>query len=196
MKLFFHFAVMGFSNTYLIGPDEGGDAILIDPGIMDVRLLQLIEDNNFYVRHIFITHSHESHVRGIKTLLKIYDATIHAKRSRLFDRPTAMVEDGSVFRLGNTEIEAIEVKGHSTDHMVYRIGDSLFTGDILEAGKLGSSDGAVERAVMIKSVKERIMPLPGHLLIFPGHGPPSTLAAEKAFNPDLEKLDQSQTQHG
>ena len=54
MKLFNHFAAVGFSNTYLVGGDNEKDAILIDPGVMDVPLLNLIEDNGYYIRHILI----------------------------------------------------------------------------------------------------------------------------------------------
>ena len=76
MKFFSYFSVTGFSNSYIIGPDEGGNAILIDPGIFDVPLLNLIEDNKLYVKYILLTHSHESHISGLKTLLKVYDPKI------------------------------------------------------------------------------------------------------------------------
>ena len=81
MKLYFHFAVFGFSNTYLIGNEDGGDAILVDPGVMDIELLRLIESNNFHIKHILITHSHTAHISGLETLKKIYDFQIYSKNS-------------------------------------------------------------------------------------------------------------------
>ncbi len=189
MKLFFHFAVIGFSNTYLIGPEDGGDAILVDPGVMDVELLKLIEGNGFYIRNILVTHSHESHVKGLKTILKIYDAGIYGKQPVISGEKTSVMEDGKTYSLNGIEVEVIDVKGHAGDHLVYRIDNMLFTGDILAAGRIGSSDGAVERAFMIESIKERIMTLPDYLLIFPGHGPPSNLKTERLFNPDLQSTE-------
>lgn len=190
MKLFFHFAVTGFSNTYLIGPEEGGDALLIDPGVMDTTLLKLIESNHYYVRHILVTHSHESHTKGITTLLKIYDATIHAKEPSLYTFPTSIVDDHEEYHLSGMKVQAIDIKGHTHDHILYRIGNMLFTGDILSAGRTGNSEGAIERAVMLESIRERILTLPDYLLIFPGHGPPSTLGTERRFNPELQFQDQ------
>ena len=56
MKLFFHFSVSGFSNTYLLGKEDQGDAIIVDPGVMNVPLLNMIEGNGYYVRSILVTH--------------------------------------------------------------------------------------------------------------------------------------------
>jgi hydroxyacylglutathione hydrolase len=190
VKLFFHFAVTGFSNSYLIGPEEGGDALLVDPGVMDSTLLQLIESNSYYLKHILVTHSHESHTKGIKTLQKIYDAKIHAKEPTLYSFPTSIMEDDHQYDLSGIEVHTIDVKGHSHDHLVYRIGNMLFTGDILSAGQAGDSEGALERAVLLNSIRDRILSLPDYLLIFPGHGPPSTLGSERLFNPDLQFQDQ------
>ena len=55
MKLFYHFIATGFTNAYLLGPDEPGDAVLIDPGGFDVDLLSLIESHGYYIRSILIT---------------------------------------------------------------------------------------------------------------------------------------------
>ncbi|ADK81583.1 MBL fold metallo-hydrolase [Sediminispirochaeta smaragdinae] len=185
MKLFFHFAVVGFSNTYLIGPEGGGNAILIDPGVMDVELLDMIESNGYYVRYILVTHSHESHVKGLGTIGKIYDAEIYGKHPVVLGRSAHVLEDGKEYDFEGIKVVPIDVKGHSGDHLVYRIENMLFTGDILAAGRIGSSEGAVERAIMLKSIQKRILPLPDYMLIFPGHGSPTTLKTEKLFNPDL-----------
>jgi hydroxyacylglutathione hydrolase len=191
MKLFFHFAVVGFSNTYLIGPESGGGAILVDPGVMDVELLKLIEGNGYYIRHILVTHSHESHIKGLQTILKIYEAEIYGKAPMIFERITKVMTGGIKYDLDGIEVEALDVKGHAADHLVYRIQNMLFTGDILAAGRIGSCESAVERAVMLKSIQENLLPLPDNLLVFPGHGPPSTLKTERLFNPDLH-TDQAQ----
>ncbi len=63
MKLFFHFTSPGRATTYLLGPDEGGDAILVDPGSFDTKLLTVIEQNHFSVSAVLFTHGHDNHTR-------------------------------------------------------------------------------------------------------------------------------------
>lgn len=191
MKLFSHFAVIGFSNTYLVGPDNGGDAILVDPGVIDLELLKLVEGNNFYIRHILVTTPHESHVQGLKTTIKIYEAEIYAGVTMIGEFPCTQVEDGEEMNLAGFDVSVFNVSGHSQYSMVYRVEDALFTGDALGAGRLGDSPNAYARAILKSTILEKISGLDEHLLIFPGHGPPSTLAAEKMFNPAFTENTQS-----
>ncbi len=190
MKLFFHFALVGFANTYLIGSDEGGDAILIDPGTMDTELLGLIEYNNYYVRDILVTHNHSSHVHGITTLRKIYEANIYASDTEVEGFPAHPLGDGDTISCNGIDINAIEVQGHSADSLVYHVGDMIFTGDVLAAGRVGNTENSFSRALLLRSISEKLYDLPDRTLIFPGHGPPSTLRAEKMFNPDLNLLEE------
>ena len=185
MKLYLHFAVVGFSNTYLVGPDHGGDAILIDPAVMDIELLKLIEGNGFYIRHILITHNHNSHTDGIRTLKKIYDFDIYCGSSPKAPRDSIKLTDRKVLNLGGIEVEPILVEGHSPDSFLFNINNMLFTGDALAAGKLGTAPNYQARALLLESLRSRVLAMKGNPLIFPGHGPPSTLESELKFNPYL-----------
>ncbi|MFW5711371.1 MAG: MBL fold metallo-hydrolase [Spirochaetota bacterium] len=190
MKLYFHFAVVGFANTYLIGPPDGGDAILVDPGIMDKELLTLIENNRYYIKTILVTHHHNSHVKGIRTLKKIYDADIYSFSPYILDFPSIPIKDGDKFiAASDIEVEVIEVPGHSSDSLVYHIGGMVFTGDVLAAGRAGNTKNSFSRALLLRSIDEKLFNLPDTTLVLPGHGPPSTLKAEKMFNPDIKLLD-------
>ena len=83
MKLHFHYCPQGFSNCYLLGTDPPTEdsaaprealpqeAIIIDPGMMDSNLLNLIEENQFVLRGVLITHDHPHHVRGLTTIFRI-----------------------------------------------------------------------------------------------------------------------------
>ncbi|HKK65845.1 MAG TPA: MBL fold metallo-hydrolase [Clostridia bacterium] len=189
MKLYFHFAVVGFANTYLIGPNGGGDAIIVDPGIMDKELLTLIEGNKYTVRTILVTHHHNSHVKGIRTLKKIYDADIYAFSPYIIDFPSIPIKDGDKFTAASgIEVEVIEVPGHSSDSLIYHIGGMVFTGDVLAAGRVGNTKNSFSRALLLRSISEKLFSLPETTLVLPGHGPPSSLKAEKMFNPDLKLL--------
>ncbi len=185
MKIFFHFSVTGFSNSYVIGPDHGGDALIIDPGVMDIDLLKLIEDNGFYIRTVLLTHRHIAHVGGVGTLLRIYDAQVYANNMSVLELPVHTISEGETITLGSLEVEAIHVPGHSSDSLVYRIGKALFTGDALMAGKIGTTDSELSKALLLRSILDKLLVLDETCLVFPGHGPPTTLRAEKMFNPEL-----------
>lgn len=185
MKIFFHFSVIGFSNTYLIGGDSG-DAILIDPGHMDLALLELIESNGYYIRHILLTHRHPSHTKGIGTLLKIYDASIYSYASfGMHSYPIHTIEDGQSLDLCGLKVDCMLVPGHSSDSLVYIIDRAMFTGDVLFSGRMGSTDSKLSQSLLQRSIREKLLPLDESMLMFPGHGAPSTLGIEKMFNEDL-----------
>ncbi len=184
-KLFFHFSVEGFSNTYLLGPENGGDAIVIDPGVFDGNLLELIENNNFYVRHIFITHDHESHIKGLRTMLKVYEAKIYYAGKNVGGFPCEHLEDGQTVDAGDYKVNALNVQGHSSDSMVYRCSDMLFTGDVLSAGRIGETASEYLQQKLIDEIRTKLFILDKNLYIFPGHGPPTTLDTEKKYNLSL-----------
>ncbi len=192
MNVFFHFAVTGFSNTYLVGPHGGGKALLIDPGIMDITLLNLIENNNYYVDTILVTNAHEAHIFGIKTLRKIYNAQIYCGVEKLYDFGCVLIKDGQSIDFHDKKIKTYQVMGHTRESMVFRIDNMLFTGDALGAGKVGDSPNPYARRVLIKMIDDKILPLEEDLYIFPGHGPPTTLKLEKLYNPIISELIASQ----
>jgi len=189
VKFFSLFSRVGFSNTYLIGPDEGGDAFLVDPGAFDAQLLQAVEGNRLYVRSILVTHAHNAHINGIRSLLKVYTAVIYANQPSVLDFPARHIEDGDELALGNLRVKVIETPGHSIDSLSFLIGHMLFTGDILSAGGIGHTRDGYARGLLLETVRNRILPIGDEVLLFPGHGPPSKVGIEKLYNPFLgEKL--------
>jgi len=185
MKLFFHFSVEGFSNIYLIGPDDGGDAIIIDPGTMNVTLLNLIESNRYYIRSALLTHAHESHSSGLKTLGKIYDFTVYARTGRVLDFDCAKIDDGDTLDLSGIRVTVISAEGHSSDSLIYIVGSYMFTGDAFGAGVIGTAPTGYARELLVNEIKTKILTLEGNYLIFPGHGSPTTLEAERLLTPAL-----------
>ncbi len=187
-----HFSVIGFCNCYILSAlpetDESPGrkpAIVIDPGIFDESLLTLIEGNRYDVKQVLVTHNHEAHVRGLKTLKKIYDAEIYARASLVEGFRTQVLRGGDELVLSGIPLSVIEIPGHSEDSLVFRVEDALFTGDTIGAGRVGSTKGIAERSLLIGKLNERIFSIPGNPFIFPGHGPLSTLEAERRFNADI-----------
>jgi glyoxylase-like metal-dependent hydrolase (beta-lactamase superfamily II) len=189
VKFFSLFSRLGFSNTYLIGPDDGGDAILVDPGVFDASLLEAVEDNRLYVRSILITHAHNAHINGIRALLRVYDAQIYANQPSVLDFPARHVQEGDNLSLGVLSVRVIETPGHSIDSLCFMIEHIVFTGDTLSAGGTGATRDGYARGLLLESVRRKLLPLGDEVLIFPGHGPPTKIGIEKLYNPLLgEKL--------
>ena len=72
MKLYQHYSLYGFANSYLLGDDETKRAVIVDPGEFNAGILNHVERNGFYVSAVLLTHNHIHHVRGLRTLLRIY----------------------------------------------------------------------------------------------------------------------------
>jgi glyoxylase-like metal-dependent hydrolase (beta-lactamase superfamily II) len=179
------FSAPGTSNSYLLGPDDGGEAVLVDPGAFDTPLLQAVEGSRLTVRWILVTHAHSAHIRGIRTLLKIYDAEILACRPSVLDFPVRRIQDGDELALGQFRISVLETPGHSLDSVCFRMENLVFTGDTLTAGGIGVTRDGYARGLILASLRKKILPLPEETILFPGHGPPSRLWIEKGFNPYL-----------
>ena len=188
MKLFCHFDVIGFSNSYLLCMENNRDAVLIDPGNFDVKLLQLIEGNNLYIRHILVTHAHNAHINGVKTLLKIYDAVIYSYRSTILDFASTVIRDGDILKTAGFEFEIIETPGHSSDSISFKTEKLLFTGDTLTAGNIGATVNGYARGLEISSICKKIFSFDDDIYIFPGHGPPSKISIERKLNPYLKEI--------
>jgi len=185
MKVFCHFAVVGLSNTYVIGPPGGGEAIIIDPSRFDSHLLNMIEDNHFYIKSILVTHNHDNHIRGISVIKKIYDAQIYASSRDVLGFPTHIVEHKQSIELNGIKVEPLCIRGHTSDSLLFKINQYLFTGDILSAGRVGTTSTTWAKANMIKDLEDNVLTLPEETILCPGHGPPSTIKIEKLTNGDL-----------
>jgi len=198
MKLFFHYCSYGFSNCYILGMENAtkgqqNAAIIVDPGSMERVTLETIENNNFNLKAVLITHEHLNHVQGLRTLNRIYNAGVIALNQSIMEHKTSRVKDGDKLVIGGFTVEIISIPGHSSDSVVYKIGDLLFTGDVLTAGLVGSTASAYGMATQMNKLRSRLLSLPGDYIVLPGHGPPSTLEAERRFNADIFNYEQSRT---
>jgi glyoxylase-like metal-dependent hydrolase (beta-lactamase superfamily II) len=197
VKLFFHYCPYGFSNCYILGSDYDGEgsppreAIIIDPGNVDEDILNFIEKNEYRLLGALLTHEHNNHVHGLRTLKRIYDIEIYAVNHVILDYRTNMVRDGDQIDIGPFRVSVISVPGHSSDSAVFRVDHLLFTGDALTAGLVGQTASAYGAEVQMTALRSRILSMPGNFAILPGHGPPSSLETERRFNAGVRKFDES-----
>jgi len=163
------------------------EAILIDPGCIDEKIIDFIERNDYALRGILITHDHQNHIHGLRTLKKIYDVPIYALNHEVAELKTVLIKDGDILKVGPFTVEVFSIPGHSADSAVFRIANLLFTGDAMTSGLVGSTNSSYGAALEVSSLRSKVLSLPGNYVVLPGHGPPSTLEAERRFNTGFEQ---------
>ena len=199
MKVFIHYCPYGFSNCYIMGTDiddknSPRDAVVVDPGSMETPMLDFIEGHDYKLKGILITHDHKGHVHGLRTLRRIYDTKIYAVNPMVQNHKTTVVKDGDILKLGAITVTVITVPGHSSDSAVFRINQTLLTGDTITAGLLGSTISSYGKTKQMDGLRSKVLSLPGNFVVLPGHGPPSTLDAERQFNIGIQNYGQNKKQ--
>ncbi len=149
-------------------------------------MIRFIETNELNVVSYLVTHDHIDHTKALNTLLKIYKAPVYAQRKVIDGVKTEPLGTEDEFRTGPFSIKAIRISGHSDDQVVYKIGNALFTGDTLLAGRISHTATIKERLILVKQIKSRLLCLDDDTVIYPGHGAVSKIGIEKLFNPYLK----------
>lgn len=186
MKIYFHLNLEGFSNCYLLVNETNKEAIIVDPGEVTEELIEQIESVPYHVAGVLITHNHGSHVNGLKTLRKIYSPKILAADWDVAREDTTVISGDGKIRIGGMLVHYMAVPGHTADSMVYKIGNMLFTGDVLMAGTIGNTVSSYSKYILKSNIKQKILSQTEDTVIFPGHGPLATVESIKAFNIDFE----------
>lgn len=188
MKIYYHLNPLGFSNCYLIANEKTNEAIMIDPGTINEEIIEQIEVNSFKLNSVLITHNHGSHVNGLKTMLKIYSPKIYGADWEIAGKETIVLNGDGKIRLAGMTVHYMTLPGHTSDSMIYKIGNVLFTGDSISAGKIGNTNSSYSSHILRRNINEKILSQQDNTVIMPGHGPPTSVGAEKLFNRDLEIL--------
>ncbi len=181
MKVYFHLNISGFSNCYIIVNEEINEAIIVDPGKVTEKMIAQIENNNLKLAAVLVTHNHGSHVDGLKTLRKIYNPKILAADWEVAGNDTTVLSGDGKITIAKMNIRYMTVPGHTSDSVVYGIENILFTGDVLSAGELGSTNSSYSEFVLKSNIEKKIFSQTEGTILMPGHGPPSTLQAIKTF---------------
>jgi hydroxyacylglutathione hydrolase len=167
--------------------DNEGQAAIIDP-LRDIdAYLGLAKERNATIKYIFETHFHADFVSGHLDLGKATGAPIIFGPNTETNFLIHKAKDGEVFRLGDSTIEVLHTPGHTIESSCYLVrtasGDpyALFTGDTLFVGDVGRPDlssGNLTReelaGMLFDSLRSKIVPLPGNVIIYPAHGPGSS----------------------
>ena len=182
MKIYQHYSIYGFSNGYIVGNEDKREALIVDPAEVTTTMIDQIENKRYILKAILVTHNHIHHVRGLKTLMKIYSPELYASDNKIFNFPCRKVRDEDTFDVAGFGIRAIAIPGHSQDSIAYIIGSAIFSGDAIHSGVIGRTTSSFNAVALAQRLRARLETLPEDMLIFPGHGPPSTVGTERKFN--------------
>jgi len=194
------------TNAYLLTEPTRGDAVLIDaPGGIWAEVEPILARDGLKLRELWLTHGHWDHTQGGAEVVRRTGARVraHADDRMLIETPEVMnvflrgltlepiqvdqwAGEGDTWELWGQPVEVRHVPGHCPGNILfYFAADNLaVVGDAIFAGSVGRTDlPGGSMAVLEKSIRDRIYTLPPNTVLYPGHGPDTTVESERATNP-------------
>ena len=179
------------SNGYVFFIAGTQRAALVDPAGIPANLLRVLRDGAYNLQYILITHQHADHCDATADVARAFpDARIVMHRADVhaigaYAAKALLVRDGEDLPFGDdAHIRMIHTPGHTDGSVSYLFKSNVFTGDTLFAGSVGGAYADVATYDdILNSVRSKLFTLPDETAVMPGHGPPTTIALEKAHNP-------------
>ena len=198
------------NNVFFLIDDESKDCVIIDPSFDTEKQLEYIEENHLNLKQIWVTHGHYDHFIGLPALLKqIQPRPIFVMNSESYKHAAGQdlqhrygegidelpqldfpVKQGDLLSIGADSadkiIEVREVPGHCPGSVIFycQKGNFAIVGDAIFRGSIGRTDlESGDEDLLLRSIREQIFTLPPETLLFPGHGPRTTVTFEKENNP-------------
>jgi glyoxylase-like metal-dependent hydrolase (beta-lactamase superfamily II) len=197
-------------NCSIVGDEASGEAVVIDPGDDVERVQEILVRHHLRAKYVLATHAHIDHVGGIEKLKRATGAAVvmHEGDLPLYQnlamqaewlgvQPPGIVEvdqflkNGDVLRWGSLALEVLHTPGHSPGSLSLHLpGEQrrIFSGDTLFQGSIGRTDlwgGSFDE--ILRSIHDTLLRFPDETPVFPGHGPATTIGAEREYNPFLQE---------
>lgn len=191
------------TNTYLVWDEKSKEAVLFDVAAPSQKLANEIRELGLNLKYLFLTHGHGDHIAGIEMIKNEFtvELGIHELDAEMLTNaqqnlstywnqnvvaPQADLyfKDGDKFQVGELEIKVIHTPGHTKGGVCFLIANILISGDTLFAESIGRTDlPGGDYQILLNSIKEKLFTLPGNTVVYPGHGPETTIEDEKVGNP-------------
>jgi hydroxyacylglutathione hydrolase len=195
-------------NCYIVGDEESGAGVLVDPGDEAARIALAVEQTELEIQSIIVTHAHIDHVGAVGALVDEYACPVlmHTEAEPMLSHlPTqAMmmglkfgkvptvdrnIGDGEVLEVGALRLSSLYTPGHAPGHLSFYVADEGFvlSGDAIFAGSIGRVDlPGGDMGLLMRSINEKLITLPDETRVYPGHGPQTTVGNERVSNPFLQ----------
>jgi hydroxyacylglutathione hydrolase len=192
-------------NCYLVIDEGPGAAVLVDPGDEGDRIVALAARRGVTPSEVWLTHAHLDHIGAVEAVRRAWPGIpvlMHPLDQPVYDfgfrsaayyglpweqpgPPDREIAEGQTLQVGGLRFDVMHVPGHAPGHCVFVGGGVMLGGDTIFAGSIGRTDLPLcDPAAFVDSL-ERLMQLPDATKIYPGHGPATTIARERASNPFL-----------
>jgi glyoxylase-like metal-dependent hydrolase (beta-lactamase superfamily II) len=198
------------TNSYILREDESAeDCLIVDTGLEAGGLIDFLGEHKLNPVSVVLTHGHADHIRGVALLrdkfsvIKVYIHRLDTKMLtgdvsnlsliegiRFSTEPADFaLEEGDVVEQAGIKLKVLHTPGHTPGGICLYSEDEgiAFSGDTLFCAGVGRTDfpgGSMTR--LLKSIREKLFVLPDETVVYPGHGPVTTIAQEKADNPYLQ----------
>jgi hydroxyacylglutathione hydrolase len=197
-------------NAYIVRAQSGNGIVAIDPGGEAHAMVRAIAASGTELNAILLTHAHVDHIEGVAELVRATSAPVflHPADRAFYDRaqdqaaafgvsietpppPDRVVVAGQTLAFGDISFEVRFVPGHSPGHVLYYSHEAgiAFVGDVIFMGSIGRTDlpSGDYRQLML-SIRNEVLTLPEHTVLYSGHGPATTIGQERVGNPFITPL--------
>ena len=190
-------------NCYLVADPASGEAVIVDPGEEAHLFLKRLRFESWTLRAIWLTHAHLDHVAGVAEVKAATGAPVHLHsldrelydavpvQARMFGLaaqapppPDADLAEGQTITVGACAFGVLHTPGHTPGHVTFAGHGLALVGDVLFAGSIGRTDlPGGDSETLLRSIHEKLFPLPDETVVYSGHGPETTIGEEKRSNP-------------
>ena len=194
-------------NCYLVADPDSRRAVIIDPGDEPSRIASMVERAEVDVAAIWLTHAHLDHVGAIEPLRRVWSVPVllHPADLVLYRRaalqaanygleleqpsdPDGELRDGETLSLGDLRFTVCHTPGHAPGHVVFVGHGIMLGGDLLFAGSIGRTDLPLCDPLAMEASLATVATFDPATIVYPGHGPSTTIGAELATNPYLQHV--------
>lgn len=195
-------------NCYIVGDEKTRAVIVIDPGGDGRDILDVVQRHHLTVSAIVNTHAHFDHILALNEIRAATHASflIHADEVPILAAAQAsaalwgmyvaqpapadrLLREGDQVSVGAIAFQVLHTPGHTPGGICLLNAKNIFVGDTLFQGGIGRTDfPGGDYATLMQSIRDRLLTLPDDTMVYPGHGPATTIGQEKQWNPFLRPL--------